>query len=220
MVGYTNSGKSTLMRALTESDVYVADQLFATLDVTTRQLHPPAVPPILVTDTVGFVRHLPHDLVASFKSTLAEVRHADYQLHIVDASDPQFRVQMETTEEVLKELGADQQDRQFVFNKSDRLTAEQCNHIRLEYPGAWMMSALDSHQVDELRTKIIRHFEALQKKTEVHIPFSESRAIGEIRRVAKIVIEKHDEKGTRYQLLLKPVDLARLRRHFPNLQFE
>jgi GTP-binding protein HflX len=219
LVGYTNAGKSSLMRGLTGSDVYVADKLFATLDVTTRQLHPPAVPPILITDTVGFVRFLPHDLVASFKSSLAEANHADFLLHVVDASDPQFRTQMKTTEEVLTELGANQQERQIVLNKIDQVTIAQMHLLQGEFPMAWMVSAVESESLQELRQKIVRHFEQNQKLVQVLIPFSESRLIGEIRKVATVTNESYNEIGTLLNFQIKPADLGRLRSYFPQIEF-
>src|SRR5262245_42546371 len=121
LVGYTNAGKSTLMRALTGSDVYVADQLFATLDTTVRMLVPETRPRILVSDTVGFIKKLPTELVASFKSTLAEALEASLLLQVVDASDPGFERQLEVTAEVLDEIGAGDVPRLLVFNKIDRV---------------------------------------------------------------------------------------------------
>ncbi|MDO9394430.1 MAG: GTPase HflX, partial [Methylotenera sp.] len=106
LVGYTNAGKSTLMRALTGSEVLVANKLFATLDTTVRALHPESVPRVLVSDTVGFIKNLPHGLVASFKSTLDEALDASLLLHVIDASDPGFERQLEVTNEVLEEIGA------------------------------------------------------------------------------------------------------------------
>jgi GTP-binding protein HflX len=106
LVGYTNAGKSTLMRALTGSEVLVANKLFATLDTTVRALHPESVPRVLVSDTVGFIKNLPHGLVASFKSTLDEALDASLLLHVIDASDPGFERQLEVTQQVLEEIGA------------------------------------------------------------------------------------------------------------------
>ncbi|HOI10705.1 MAG TPA: GTPase HflX, partial [Myxococcota bacterium] len=123
LVGYTNAGKSTLMRALTASEVYVADKLFATLDTTVRTLQPEVRPRILVSDTVGFLRDLPHGLVASFKSTLDEALESSLLLHVVDASDPAFEDQMRTTDQVLAEIGAGDIPTQLVFNKVDRIDA-------------------------------------------------------------------------------------------------
>jgi len=228
IVGYTNAGKSSLMRGLTESDVYVADKLFATLDVTTRQMHPSVVPPILVTDTVGFVRFLPHDLVASFKSSLAEVNHADFLLHVIDAADPQFRIQMNTTEEVLQELGAglgadlgaDHQDRQIVFNKIDKLNADQIALLEKDFPDAWFVSAINPEQISKLRANIIKHFEQSQKRVHALIPFSEAKLVGEIHKVATVIGEDYNESGTILDFQLRSVDLDRLRSHFPHVSFE
>src|SRR3954470_5900330 len=120
LVGYTNAGKSTLMRALTGSEALVADKLFATLDTTVRALQPESVPRVLVSDTVGFIKNLPHGLVASFKSTLDEALEASLLAHVVDASDPGFERQLAVTTKVLDEIGAQDVPRLLVFNKIDR----------------------------------------------------------------------------------------------------
>ena len=133
LVGYTNAGKSTLMRALTGNQVLVADKLFATLDTTVRALHPESVPRVLVSDTVGFIKNLPHGLVASFKSTLDEALEASLLCHVVDASDPGFERQLEVTEEVLDEIGAKDVPRLLVFNKIDR--GGDAAALRAKYPG-------------------------------------------------------------------------------------
>src|SRR6185295_2108760 len=120
LVGYTNAGKSTLMRALTGSEVYVADKLFATLDTTVRTLHPETRPRVLVSDTVGFINKLPHGLVASFKTTLDEALEASLLVHVVDAADPAHERQLDVTSQVLAEIGAGDVPRLLVFNKIDR----------------------------------------------------------------------------------------------------
>src|SRR5688572_1849600 len=130
LVGYTNAGKSTLMRALTESEVLVADKLFATLDTTVRALQPESVPRVLVSDTVGFIKNLPHGLVASFKSTLDEALEASLLAHVIDASDPGFERQLAVTEEVLAEIGAKAVPRILVFNKIDRVGDEAAQRER------------------------------------------------------------------------------------------
>jgi len=116
LVGYTNAGKSSLMRALTGDEVYVADQLFATLDTTVRALKPETRPRILVSDTVGFIKKLPHDLVASFRSTLEEAKDASLLLHLVDGSDPAFRDQYQVTRQVLAEIDAGDNPSLLVLN--------------------------------------------------------------------------------------------------------
>src|SRR5438067_9892435 len=143
LVGYTNAGKSTLMRALTGSEALVADKLFATLDTTVRALDPETVPRVLVSDTVGFIKNLPHGLVASFKSTLDEALEASLLLHVVDASDAGFGRQSALTEKVLAELGAHDVPRLVVFNKIDRGgdEVELRAALRAKYPDCIVMSA-------------------------------------------------------------------------------
>jgi GTP-binding protein HflX len=146
LVGYTNAGKSTLMRALTGSEVLVANKLFATLDTTVRALYPESVPRILVSDTVGFIKNLPHGLVASFKSTLDEALDAALLLHVIDASDPGFERQLEVTDDVLKEIGADIVPRIRVFNKidhaGDAAAQAECEAaLKAKYPDCVVMSA-------------------------------------------------------------------------------
>ncbi len=140
LVGYTNAGKSTLMRALTGSAVLVADKLFATLDTTVRVLQPEGVPRVLVSDTVGFIENLPHGLVASFKSTLDEALEASLLAHVIDASDPACERQRAVTEEVLAEIGAEDVPRLLVFNKLDRVgdlaaQSQRAAALRAQHPG-------------------------------------------------------------------------------------
>jgi hypothetical protein len=154
LVGYTNAGKSTLMRALTGSEVLVANKLFATLDTTVRALHPESVPRVLVSDTVGFIKNLPHGLVASFKSTLDEALDASLLLHVIDASDPGFERQLEVTDKVLAEIGADVLPRMRVFNKIDHVgdaaaQAECEAALRAQYPDCVVMSARRPDEVAE-----------------------------------------------------------------------
>src|SRR5690606_33785913 len=138
VVGYTNAGKSTLFNRLTNAGVYAADQLFATLDPTLRQLKLKGVGDIILADTVGFIRHLPHDLVAAFKSTLQETRDADLQLHVVDVADPRKDHNMQQVAEVLTEIDADQLPQLLVFNKIDLLQQP----ARIEYNEAGLPSAV------------------------------------------------------------------------------
>ena len=157
IVGYTNAGKSTLFNALTRSDVFVEDLLFATLDSTTRQMVSPSRQVVLVTDTVGFIRKLPHHLVASFHSTLTEAIEADLLLHVVDASAPDFRRQMSAVDEVLEQLLDHPRPTTLVFNKSDRLAdAAFALGLRAEFSGALVVSALEREGLDELRDHLFR----------------------------------------------------------------
>src|SRR5438067_12997781 len=141
LVGYTNAGKSTLMRALTGSAALVADKLIVTPDTTVRALHPETVPRVLVSDTVGFIKNLPHALVVSFKSTLDEALEASLLVHVVDASDPGYERQLQVTHDVLDEIGAQGVPRLLVFNKIDRAPADLEAALRAQHPGCIVMSA-------------------------------------------------------------------------------
>ena len=151
----TNAGKSTLFNALTRSDVFVENRLFATLDSTTRQLVSPERELALVTDTVGFIRKLPHHLVASFHSTLIEAIEADVLLHVTDGSDPDFRRHLIAVDTVLDEiLREPRPPRIMVFNKCDRLTDDQRAALRVEFPDGHLVSALTGEALDDLRALI------------------------------------------------------------------
>ncbi|MBL8946392.1 MAG: GTPase HflX, partial [Myxococcales bacterium] len=155
LVGYTNAGKSSLMRALTSSGVYVADKLFATLDTTVRALRPETEPRILVSDTVGFIKKLPHELVASFRSTLDEALEASLLLFIVDAADPTFRDQLQVTRDVLTGIGAGEVPWRLVLNKRDRLDEAAQAALQVEYPEAILVSARDEADVRRVRELIV-----------------------------------------------------------------
>ncbi len=155
LVGYTNAGKSTLFNALTRSDVFVENRLFATLDSTTRQLVSPTRELALVTDTVGFIRKLPHHLVASFHSTLIEAVEADVLLHVTDGSDPDFRRHLIAVDTVLDAiLQEPRPPRIMVFNKCDRLTDDQVAALRVEFPDARVVSAITGEGLESLRAEI------------------------------------------------------------------
>ena len=157
LVGYTNAGKSTLFNALTRSHVFVENRLFATLDATTRQMVSPDRTVALVTDTVGFIRKLPHHLVASFRSTLSEVTEADLLVQVVDASDRDFRRQMQAVETVLDEILTEPRVSALVFNKADRLPDDTvARGLRVEFEGCHIVSALEGSGLDELREEIWR----------------------------------------------------------------
>lgn len=158
LVGYTNAGKSTLLNALTRSDVYVADQLFATLDTRTRKWAIPNLGDVLLSDTVGFVRDLPHALVASFKSTLEEARQADLLLHVVDASNPECEQQVATVEKVLEEIGVEIRDFILVLNKADAIEdRELVDFLRSKYSAAVTVSARTGQGLDHLAQVVAEH---------------------------------------------------------------
>jgi GTP-binding protein HflX len=211
LVGYTNAGKSSLMRALTGSEVLVADQLFATLDTTVRALHPESHPRILVSDTVGFIQKLPHDLVASFRSTLDEARNAALLLYVVDASDPTFRDEYEVTRTVLREIEADQAPSLLLLNKIDRVDEAQREALQSEFPDAIQLSALDPADVAKLRETIIERVTADLAEAELFVPYSQHGVTAQLHEHALVLQEKHEDDGTRLTVRAPAELLERLR---------
>lgn len=214
LVGYTNAGKSSLMRAMTGSEVLVADKLFATLDTTVRPMHPESIPKILISDTVGFIKKLPHDLVASFKSTLDEALNASLLLYVVDASDVSFRSQLEVTKTVLAEVGAGGTPSFLVLNKQDRLTPEEKKTLQAEYPDAIFLSTRSAEDLKDLRQRLIDFFEADRVEEKLFIPYDMKGVIGEIRSKMRILSESYDERGLSLQVRADAEDLARLKAKF------
>ncbi|WP_437537266.1 GTPase HflX [Sorangium sp. So ce726] len=211
LVGYTNAGKSSLMRALTGSEVLVADKLFATLDTTVRALHPEVRPRILVSDTVGFIKKLPHDLVASFRSTLDEALEASLLLYVADASDPTFRDQLAVTRGVLSEIGASEVPSRLLLNKVDRLSEEERDALRLEFPEATLLSAKIPADVAALREAIIAFFEQSMVEAELLLPYAKQGLIGEIYENARVLSEEYDDVGGRLSVRAHAAALDRLR---------
>jgi len=210
IVGYTNAGKSSLMRALTGSNLLVADRLFATLDTTVRALYPETKPRILISDTVGFIKKLPHDLVASFRSTLAEARDASLLMQVVDASDPAFREQMQVTLNVLEELQALEAPRLLVLNKADRLDAAARAACVEEFPDAVLLSAKSAEDVARLHDQIIAFFERDMVDEEIFVPYAQQRLVNTVHEACRVLAETHDEHGTRMRLRAKPEVVAKL----------
>jgi GTP-binding protein HflX len=195
LVGYTNAGKSSLMRALTHSSVYVEDKLFATLDTTVRALQPEVRPRILVSDTVGFIKKLPHDLVASFKSTLDEAAEASLLLHVVDASDPDWENQKIVTEDVLSEVGAGGVTRKLVFNKIDRVLPADLEALQTEFPEAWFVSARRAEDVARVRTNIIDFFEARYVEADFKVPYAKQRFVSEMHELGRVLEERYEDEA-------------------------
>jgi GTP-binding protein HflX len=212
LVGYTNAGKSSLMRALTGSDVLVADKLFATLDTTVRALHPETKPRVLVSDTVGFIKKLPHDLVASFRSTLDEALEASLLLYVVDASDPTFAAQLQVTQSVLAEIGAQAVPSKLLFNKADRLDPAARETLARRHPDAVVLSAHDPADVTALRQTIVDFFESTMVDEEIVIPYAQQSILGDVYENARVVGEDYDESGTRLRIRALPAAVARLRK--------
>jgi GTP-binding protein HflX len=216
LVGYTNAGKSTLMRALTGNEALVADKLFATLDTTVRALQPATVPPVLVSDTVGFIKNLPHGLVASFKSTLDEALEASLLAHVVDASDPGFERQLAVTDEVLDEIGARDVPRLLVFNKIDRVgeEGELRAALRAKYPGCLVMSARSEGDVAKLREAIAAFFQRDLVEAELFLPWTAQKMRGEIFATCKVLEERADGEGAFLRIRGEPDAVKRLSKQF------
>jgi len=219
LVGYTNAGKSTLMRALTGSEALVADKLFATLDTTVRALHPETVPRVLVSDTVGFIKNLPHGLVASFKSTLDEALEASLLAHVVDASDPGYERQLAVTEEVLDEIGAKAVPRLLVFNKIDRAGDETVQREReaafqARHPGCIVMSARREADVAKLHDAIAAFFQRDLVEAELFLPWSAQNMRGEVFSTCKVLEERTDGEGALLRIRGERETVKRLQDQF------
>ena len=214
LVGYTNAGKSSLMRALTGSEVLVADQLFATLDTTVRALQPESRPRVLVSDTVGFLRKLPHDLVASFRSTLDEALEASLLLYVADASDPSWEDQLEVTRAVLREIGAAEVPSLLLLNKIDHVDQATRRVLRKRFPEAILLSAHAPADVASLRQAVLDFFEAQMVEADLQIPYARQGLVGEVYESARVLSETFDEAGRTVRVRSLPGAVAKLVRRF------
>jgi len=205
LVGYTNAGKSSLLNSLTGSDVLAHDQLFATLDSTSRQMTLHDGQKLVLTDTVGFINKLPHDLVNAFRSTLDEVNDADLVLHVVDSSSDYFGVQMRVVEEVLTSLGAIDTPRIDVYNKIDKPESKpRSNGVAI--------SAANGAGIDTLLHAIEEALAKTQVKLEVVVPYDKHGAMQMIRQSATILAEAHEEDGTHLTILLNESEIWRIKK--------
>ena len=211
LVGYTNAGKSTLMRALTGSQVLVADKLFATLEATVRQLQPVVHPNILVSDTVGFIRKLPHDLVASFKSTLDAALDASLLLHVVDASDVSCLTHIDTTLAVLAEIGGADIPMRYVFNKIDKVDDPQrLGALRADYPEALFVSAHDPKDVHHVHKLVVATFQgALEEHTFV-LRHDEGAIRARLFALCEVLDERYDANHGTYCVRATPVAVEQI----------
>jgi GTP-binding protein HflX len=202
------------MRAMTGSEVLIADKLFATLDTTVRPLHPASMPRILLSDTVGFIKKLPHDLVASFRSTLEEALHADLLLFVVDAADATFRQQLDVTRQVLGEIGALEIPSYLILNKRDRLSKTEQESLGTEFPDAILLSTRNKLDLTGLREMLLSFFEKDMHEARLVVPYNVQGAIGAIRNGMRILEETYDEHGVTLRVRARTQDLARVRERF------
>jgi GTP-binding protein HflX len=196
IVGYTNAGKSTLLNALTDADTLVQDQLFATLDSTVRRLELPDSRAVVIADTVGFVRRLPHHLVEAFRSTLSEANQSDLLIHMVDGTDDDPAGQIEAVEEVLSEIDASDVPQLLVINKIDALDVRGVTRLNNLWPEAVLISARTGQGLDELQSAIA---EALSKglvTLSLNVPYGRGDIVAAAHRIGEVIEEKHDDEGT------------------------
>jgi len=194
IVGYTNSGKSTLLNRLTDAGVLVEDRLFATLDATTRRLDLPGGESVYMTDTVGFVRKLPHQLVDAFKSTLDVVVDADLLLHVVDSSDPDPMGSIDAVRHVLTEIGADEVPELFVFNKAD-LAPTEAARLAAREPDSVIVSAVTGDGTDELLAEVGRRLRAVTSLVLLSVPFDRGDVLAMVHREGEVLSEAADDDG-------------------------
>ncbi|MHC4959642.1 MAG: GTPase HflX, partial [Planctomycetota bacterium] len=211
LVGYTNAGKSTLLRRLTGADAYVADQLFATLDTQTRAWELPAGKRVFLSDTVGFIRKLPHDLVASFYATLEEVRTADLILHVVDAAHPDAGLHADAVDKVLTEIGADSTPRLFVLNKSDAV--KDPLELRFlsrgrEYPSV-AVSARTGDGIEQLEKLVEEHITESQTEAEFRVPAGEGKLLAFLAERGTVLERTYDDGMVTLRVRMGRADLAR-----------
>ena len=204
LVGYTNAGKSTLLNKMTGSDVYVQDQLFATLDAVSRRIETAEHTPFLLVDTVGFIRKLPHALVSAFRSTLDEAALADVLLIVNDGASSEMYKQHDTVMQVLAELGATEQPRIEVVNKCD------LGGVEPTFPGAVMVSAKTGEGIDELQSRIAAELQKTYAPVTFVIPFSQYGLVSQIRPLGRVVNEAYTDEGTELTIVIGNADRDRL----------
>ncbi|MGI9255314.1 MAG: GTPase HflX [Salinispira sp.] len=202
IVGYTNAGKSSLHRALTSSQVFVEDKLFATLDPTTRGLKLPSGQKILISDTVGFIRKLPHDLVDAFRSTLEETVLSKFLLHLVDASSPDFHQHITTTHSVLRDIGAVGRNEILIFNKCDRLSPDDLKRIRGDYPQAVYVSVKNTFGLNNLLERLELELRRELQRVQITLPHAYGNIIAIAHREGQVISTDYRDNNVILQAYL------------------
>jgi GTP-binding protein HflX len=209
LVGYTNAGKSTLLNRLTDAGVLVEDRLFATLDPRTRRLQLPGGEAVLCSDTVGFVRKLPHQLVEAFRSTLEVVGESDLLIHVVDGSAPDAEEQIAAVRSVLAEIGAAGVAELLAFNKAD--VSDDARRLALRHPGSVAISAVTGEGMDELLAAVGDRLRSLAQVVELVVPYERGDVVAALHREGQVLVESHEEGATRVRARLHPGSLGRFR---------
>jgi GTP-binding protein HflX len=219
LVGYTNAGKSTLFNALTTSEAFAADQLFATLDTTLRRVALNAQLNVVFADTVGFIRHLPHELVSAFRSTLEETLEADLLLHVVDAASPERGRQIEDVDSVLEEIGAGDMPRLTVMNKIDRLEdgRVRVDRDRQDLPARVWVSAKRSLGLEELREALVERLAPEAVRRRLFVPMAEGRCYARLQGEGAVVSEHCDESGWQLEIAMPAARWGQLLKQEPEL---
>lgn len=211
LIGEPNAGKSTLLNRLTESDVLVEDRLFSTLDPTTRRLALPGGEAILASDTVGFVRRLPHQLVEAFRSTLEEVAEADLLVHVVDGSSSEPEGEIAAVRSVLREIGADRIPELLVVNKVDEADPDTVKGLLAAHRGSVPVSAATGEGVDELLAAVGSGLRALDRVVELAVPYGRGDVVAGLHREGEVLVEVHEAAATRIRARLSDATRERYR---------
>jgi GTP-binding protein HflX len=209
LVGYTNAGKSTLLNRMTDADVLVEDRLFSTLDPTTRRLALPGGETVLVSDTVGFVQRLPHQLVEAFRSTLDTVVDADLLLHVVDGASSDADAQIDAVRRVLTEIGAEDVPELLVVNKADVADPKRVAELVASHADAVAVSAVTGEGVDVLLGAVAARLRAMEPIAELLVPYDRGDVMAALHREGEVLVEVHDSQGTRVRARLPRIDLTR-----------
>ncbi len=214
LVGYTNAGKSSILRAMSGSDdIFVEDRLFATLDPLSREVAVGDGQTVVLTDTVGFIRKLPHHLIASFRATLEELHEADLLLHVIDASHPSWEEQRVVVDEVIAELGARDTPMVYVFNKRDALSPGELDGLGTRvanlFPNSVLVSSVTPGGLDPLREDLLRHVRRFKPVIELRLGHGEGRLLAELHRIGEVVAQRHTDEATFVTVRLDHAALGR-----------